>query len=57
MANKVEKRSLQSTVSKKEYEAFQQQIKNFNEHNNLNLTESAYIRKLILDDIKKGNTT
>ena len=51
-----EKKTLQSNVSKIEYSKFQKRLQQVSEEQNIKITESAYIRKLILDDMKKGES-
>jgi hypothetical protein len=53
--NGMSKKTLQSNVSKDEYNRFQKQLQKVSADQNINITESAYIRKLILDDMKKGD--
>jgi hypothetical protein len=52
---KEKKKTLQSVLSKDEGEKFEKRLRDLSEQQNIKYTESAYIRKLILDDIKKGN--
>lgn len=51
------KKTLQSSISKEEYENFQKLLRKVRSEQKLNITESAYIRKLILEATEKVNST
>ncbi|MDD5006687.1 MAG: hypothetical protein PHS33_09340 [Candidatus Omnitrophica bacterium] len=52
-----DRKTLQSSVSKEEYKKLEAYLKKISEEQNIIITESAYIRKLILDDMKKGDSS
>ena len=50
------KKTLQSNVSQEEYSKFQKRLKQLSQKLNIDITESAYIKRLILEDAKKGDS-
>ena len=55
--NGKDKKTVQSTLKIDEYKKLLEKINKTSIKVNMNVTESAYIRKLILDDIKKGDSS
>ena len=50
-------KTVQSNLSKTEYSMFKERLKKLSTMQNMTIKESPYIRKLILDDITKGDSS
>lgn len=55
--NGKDKKTVQSTLKIEEYKSLLEKIEKISRQQSMNITESAYIRKLILVDIKKGDSS
>ena len=55
--NGKDSKTVQSNLSKDEYKDFSQRLNQLSTELGIKLSESAYIRKLILDDVKKGDSS
>ena len=51
------KHSIQSTLTTEQYGKVLKRLKQLSQELNIDLTESAYIKKLILEDAKKGDSS
>lgn len=51
------RKTLQSTVTTEEYSQFQKRLNQLRKKLKIDITESAYIKKLILEDAGKGNSS
>jgi hypothetical protein len=51
------KKTLQSSISNEEYTKFQKRLAQLSKQQKIEITESAYIRKLILEDTEKGDSS
>jgi hypothetical protein len=50
-------KTVQSKLSETEYNMFKERLKKLSAIQNMAIKESPYIRKLILDDMKKGDSS
>jgi hypothetical protein len=56
-SNGKDSKTVQATLKIEEYKSLLEKINCYNTDQHINISESAYIRKLILEDVKKGDSS